>query len=394
ERHRQVVERLLESGAAYKCSCTPDEIEAMRERARREGKAPRYDGTCRKKAPGEIPENMPFVVRFKTPDQGSTLIEDQVQGRITIANDPLDDLILLRSDGSPTYMLSVVVDDHDMGVTHVIRGDDHSTNAARQKLIYEALGWEVPVFAHIPLIHGADGAKLSKRHGALGVEAYRAMGYLPEALRNYLVRLGWSHGNDEVISTAQMIEWFGLEAVGKAPARFDFAKLENLNGIYIREMEDEALLGAFIDALPFLDNGPERLEALDGEMRARLLRAMPGLKARAKTLNDLVAASRFLFASRPLHIETKAAKALDDAARIHLAGLYQMLEEVEEWTPGNIESTVRAFASAKDLKFGKVAQPLRSALTGSSVSPGIFDVLYALGRSESLARIADQAQTS
>ena len=394
ERHRQIVERLLETGAAYKCTCTPGEIEAMREQARKAGKAPRYDGTCRNKAPEDFGKDTPFVVRFKTPDEGATVIDDQVQGKITIANDQLDDLILLRSNGSPTYMLSVVTDDHDMGVTHVIRGDDHSTNAARQKLIYEALGWDVPVFAHIPLIHGADGAKLSKRHGALGVDAYRAMGYLPEALRNYLVRLGWSHGNYEVISTAQMIEWFGLKAIGKAPARFDFAKLENLNGIYIREMEDEVLLDELVRALPWLENGPEMLNALAPEMKARLLRALPGLKSRAKTLNDLVAGSRFVFAKRPIPIEPKAARALNDEARPHLAGLYTVLAEIDEWTLENIENTVRAFASTHDLKFGKVAQPLRSALTGSSVSPGIFDVLYALGREESLARIRDQSQIS
>ncbi len=391
ERHKQIARRLLERGAAYKCTCTAEEIEAMRERARKAGKTPRYDGTCREKAPGDIPAEAPFVIRFKTPAHGQTIIEDQVQGRTAIANDQLDDLILLRSNGTPTYMLSVVVDDHDMGVSHIIRGDDHFTNSARQKLIYEALGWEVPVFAHIPLIHGADGAKLSKRHGALGIDAYRAMGYLPEALRNYLVRLGWSHGDDEVISTAQMIEWFSLEAVGKAPARFDFAKLENLNGIYIRKMEDTELLEKLIHALPYLEDGPELLEQLTPDMKTRLLKAMKGLKSRAKTLNDLVAASRFIFAQRPLVIEAKAARALDDAARAHLAGLCRELEKICEWTPETIETTIRAYTAGHELKFGKIAQPLRSALTGSSVSPGIFDVLYALGREETLARIQDQS---
>ncbi len=391
ERHREIAHQLLAAGAAYKCTCTPDEIEAMREKARKTGRPPRYDGTCRHKRGDETGEQKPYVIRFKTPENGETIIEDEVQGRIKIANEQLDDLILLRSNETPTYMLSVVVDDHDMEVTHIIRGDDHATNAARQSLIYQAMGWQVPVFAHIPLIHGADGAKLSKRHGALGIEAYRAMGYLPAALRNYLVRLGWSHGDDEIISTKQMIEWFGLEAIGRAPARFDFAKLENLNGIYLRAMDDDELLAVLLDTLPYLEHGPELEKRLTDTLKARLLKAIPGLKSRAKTLNDMVAAAQFIVAQRPLVIEEKAAKALGSDGRTVLAALLPELENIPEWSPAAIETTIREYADRKDIKFGKIAQPLRSALTGSSVSPGIFDVLYALGQAESIARIKDQA---
>ncbi len=390
ERHKEIAHQLLASGAAYKCTCTPDEIEAMREKARKTGKAPRYDGSCRHKGEQDFDAQTPYVIRFKTPESGHSAIEDQVQGQIKIANDQLDDLILLRSNGTPTYMLSVVVDDYDMAVTHIIRGDDHASNAIRQSLIYRAMGWQLPVFAHIPLIHGADGAKLSKRHGALGIEAYRAMGYLPAALRNYLVRLGWSHGDDEIISTEQMIEWFGLEAIGRAPARFDFARLKNLNGIYLRAMDDDELLDILLDTLPYLERGPELEKRLNDTLKERLLRAIPGLKARAKTLNDMVAAAEFIFAQRPIVIEEKAAKALGDEGRAVLAALLPQLENISEWSLAEIEKTIREHAAAKDIKFGKIAQPLRSALTGTPVSPGIFDVLYALGQEESIARIEDQ----
>jgi len=290
-------------------------------------------------------------------------------------------------------MLAAVVDDHDVGVTHIIRGVEHLTNGARQKILYEALGWQVPVMAHIPLIHGPDGAKLSKRHGALGVEAYRAMGYLPEALRNYLARLGWSHGDDEIMSTEQMIAWFDIDGIGKSAARFDFAKLENLNAHYIRSMPDDRLLDILVETLPHLPAGPDFAANLTPEGHAKLLTALPDLKGRAKTLNDLIDGARFLFAGRPLTLDEPAAALLDNDARALLADVRPVIAGVGEWKPATIEEAVKAFAAEKGVKLGKIAQPLRAALTGRTASPGIFEVLALLGREESLARIADQARS-
>ncbi len=390
DRHREVVQQLLDAGHAYHCYCSPEELTAMRELANAEGRPPRYDGRWRDRPAGDAPEGINPVVRFKSPQDGETVVTDQVQGDVTYANDQLDDLIILRSDGNPTYNLSVVVDDHDMGVTHIVRGVDHLTNAARQSQIYKAMGWEVPVMAHIPLIHGADGAKLSKRHGALGVEAYRDMGYLPPAMRNYLARLGWSHGDDEVFSTEQMIEWFTLGGIGKSAARFDFAKLENLNGLYMRDTPDGELLDALVAVLPHVDGGPEMLSALaEPDNKAKLLSAMPGLKERAKTLIELQTSSQFLFAKRPLAMEEKAAGLLADGGREVMAALLPALEAQSDWTVESLEQAVRDFATAQDLKLGKVAQPLRAALTGSTQSPPIFDVLAVLGRDEALGRLKD-----
>jgi glutamyl-tRNA synthetase len=324
---------------------------------------------------------------------GETVIEDAVQGSVVFANKDLDDLIILRSDGNPTYNLAVVVDDHDMGVTHIIRGVDHLTNAARQSQIYRALGWQVPRMAHIPLIHGPDGAKLSKRHGALGVEAYRAMGYLPEAMRNYLARLGWSHGNDEIFSTAQMIDWFELDGIGKSAARFDFAKLENLNGHYIRTTPDAVLLDRLLQFLPHAEGGRELLAQIDETMKSKLLRAMPGLKERAKTLLDLMNGARFLFVKRPLSFDAKAEQLLTAEGKAANALSLIALAAVTEadWKATSLEDKLKSLAEQKSVKLGKLAQPLRAALTGTSTSPGIFDVLEVLGRDESLARIKDQA---
>ncbi len=396
DRHREVAHELVAAGKAYYCYATPEELTEMREKARAEGRPPRYDGRWRDRDASEAPAGVDPVVRLKAPLDGETVIEDQVQGRIAFPNKDLDDLILLRSDGNPTYMLAVVVDDHDMGVTHVVRGDDHLTNAARQALIYKAMGWDVPVMAHIPLIHGPDGAKLSKRHGALGVDAYRAMGYLPQAMRNYLVRLGWSHGDDEVMSDAQMLEWFDLAAIGKSAARFDFVKLEALNGQYMRATGDAELLAALKAFLPYGEGatGPEllaRLEA-DPELDAKLLAALPGLKERAKTLIELADSASYLWAERPLQPDEKASKLLDDAGRAVLAGVVAKLEAVSEWTVEETDAAVRAYAAEAEIKLGKVAQPLRAALTGRTTSPGIFDVLVVLGREEALARIKDQAK--
>jgi glutamyl-tRNA synthetase len=390
ERHREIAEQLLAQGNAYRCYATPEELQAMRERAREEGRAPGYDGTWRHRDLSNAPAGIAPTIRFKAPREGETVIDDRVQGRVVFANKDLDDLVILRSDGTPTYNLSVVVDDHDMEITHVIRGDDHLTNAARQAQIFKALGWKMPTYAHVPLIHGPDGAKLSKRHGALGVEAYRAMGYLPAALRNYLVRLGWSHGDDEIMSTEQMIEWFELEAIGRSAARFDFAKLENLNGYYLRSTPDAEIVARLKALIPELPNGAALLEQIGADGWRKLERAMPGLKERATTLVELIDNAAFLFAKRPLEVDELAQKLLDHSARDMLAALLPVLSKVDRWTHDRIEAAVKDFAEQTGRKLGKVAQPLRAALTGSSISPGIFDVLEVLGREESLARIADQ----
>jgi glutamyl-tRNA synthetase len=384
-RHAELARSLLDQGRAYLCYASQEELEEMRATARAEGRPMRYDGRWRDRDPSEAPAGIDPVVRLKMPQEGETVIEDLVQGPVTVRNDQLDDMILLRADGSPTYMLSVVVDDRDMGVTHVIRGDDHLTNAFRQTQLFRALDWEAPRFAHIPLIHGPDGAKLSKRHGALGVEAYREMGYLPEALRNYLLRLGWGHGDDEVISTEQAIAWFDLDHVGKSPARFDFVKLESLNGHYLREAESRRLVDLLVPRLE------ERLgAALPQSARARLLAGMDGLKARAKTLVELAENAIFYVVERPLSLTAKAEKILTAEARGRLARLHDKLRALPKWDEAGVEAAVREFAEAEGCKLGDVAQPLRAALSGSNVSPGIFEVTAVLGREESLARIADQ----
>ncbi len=383
-RHREAVDEMLARGAAYRCYASPEELEAMREKARREGHPMRYDGRWRDRDPSEAPLGVAPVIRLRARQEGETVIDDKVQGKVTFANKDLDDLVLLRSDGNPTYMLAVVVDDHDMGVTHVIRGDDHLTNAARQTQIYQALGWEVPVWAHIPLIHGADGAKLSKRHGALGVEAYRAMGYLPAALRNYLARLGWSHGDTEFFTTEELIAAFDLPAIGRSPSRFDFMKLENMNGHFMRASSDDELYQALVGALPYLPGGAEVLTKLDEHKRTQLRAAIPGLKERAKTLVELIDGARFLFAARPLPMDEKAADILAKGGRAHLAALLPKLSAVGEWSAPALEEIVRAYVEETGAKLGSVAQPLRAALTGRSTSPGIFDVLTVLGREESL----------
>ena len=390
-RHRQVAEELVAAGGAYYCYASQAELEEMRETARAEGRPPRYDGRWRDRDPSEAPDGVKPVIRIKAPRDGETIVRDKVQGDVVFPNKDLDDFIILRSDGTPTYMHAVVVDDHDMGVTHIIRGDDHLTNAARQTIIYKAMGWDVPVMAHIPLIHGPDGAKLSKRHGALGAEAYRAMGFLPAALRNYLARLGWSHGDDEVMSTEDMVRWFEIEDINKGAARFDVKKLEAINGIHMRQMPDEDLFRIFVDTLPFLEGGPALVTKLDEERKTKLLAAMPGLKERAKTLVELMDGAAFLFAQRPLALDEKAQAILDGDGRRVLQSLLPVLEKAEEWDAPALETAIKAFAEEQGLKLGKVAQPLRAALTGKSTSPGVFDVLALVGRDESLARIRDAA---
>jgi glutamyl-tRNA synthetase len=384
DRHAEAALSLLDKGLAYKCYCTPEDLTAMREEAKAKGLPPGYDGRWRDRDPSEAPEGAPYVVRMKAPREGETTIVDQVQGAVTVANAQLDDMILLRADGTPTYMLSVVVDDHDMGITHVIRGDDHLTNAFRQTQLYRALGWEAPVFAHIPLIHGPDGAKLSKRHGALGAEAYRDMGFLPEAMRNYLVRLGWAHGDAEIFSTAQATEWFTLDGVGRSPARFDMQKLTALNGHYMREADDAVLtdlLGARIAA--------ERGSALSDEETRRLTLGMPGLKERAKTLVELAELAAFYVSPRPIAMTPKALKALDADGKAMLGSLAEKLVSYEPWDREALEALARQISEEREIKLGMVAQPIRAALTGSNVSPPIFEAMEILGRDESLARIMD-----
>jgi glutamyl-tRNA synthetase len=390
ERHRAVAEELVARGKAYRAYETPAELNQMRAIAQAEGRFARYDGRWRDRDPSEAPAGVAPTIRIKSPLDGETVIEDRVQGRVAFPNKDLDDFVILRSDGTPTYMLAVVVDDHDMGVTHIIRGDDHLTNGARQKILYDAMSWRLPVMAHVPLIHGPDGAKLSKRHGAMGVDAYRAMGYLPEALRNYLARLSWSHGDDEIMSTEQMVEWFDIDGIGRSAARFDFQKLESLNGHYIRAMAADQLLARLEAALPFLPGGEAFAAELTEGRRLQLLAALPHLKERAKTLNDLVAGAAFIFAERPLKLDEAAAALLDPPARAVLADVHATLGAATDWHHVNLEAALKDFAAGKGLKLGKVAQPLRAALTGKTKSPGIFDVLAILGRDESLARIADQ----
>ena len=423
-RHREIAHSLLASGHAYKCYLTKDELDGMREAAEAEKRPLTIRSPWRDRDPAEAPTGVPHTIRLKAPREGETVVDDRCQGRVTFANKDLDDLIILRSDGNPTYNLAVVVDDHDMGITHVVRGVDHLTNAARQTQIYQAMGWRVPVWAHVPLIHGADGAKLSKRHGAQGVEEYRSMGYLPVALRNYLVRLGWSHGDDEIMSAEQLIEWFDIDDINKSASRFDFKKLDDLNAHYIRQSDDAELVRRVRDMLPHLDfealsaitpdpKAPPRSDiALAREMASvlpnvktgaalaqrfeakgweRFAAAIPSLKERAKTLAELVAGALYLVAERPLKLDEKAAKLIDAEAKALLAGLIAELEAAPSWTAADLEVAVRSHAEATGAKLGKVAQPLRAALTGRSVSPPVFDVMAVLGREEALARLKDQA---
>jgi glutamyl-tRNA synthetase len=384
DRHAEVANQLLASGGAYHCYASPQELDDMRAAQKAAGKPIRYDGRWRDRDPKEAPEGEKPVVRLKARQDGVTVIRDRVQGDVTIGNDQLDDMILLRADGTPTYMLSVVVDDYDMGVTHVIRGDDHLNNAARQMQLIERLGWPTPVYAHIPLIHGADGAKLSKRHGALAVDAYRDMGYLPEAMRNYLLRLGWAHGDEEIISTAKAIEWFDIDAVGRSASRFDFKKLDNLNGHYMRETADDVLFG---HAAPLIEK--EAGVAISPESKTRLIAGMGGLKARAKTLLELAKAATFYVRSRPLALDDGAKKLLAGDAKANLAKGRDLLAQAAEWNAAFLEETFRKAAEAEGAKLGLLAQPLRGALTGQATSPPIFEVMAILGKDETLGRIDD-----
>ena len=390
-RHAEVAHQLLAAGKAYRCHLTQDELAAMREKAEAEKRPFTVMSPWRDRDPADAPpQGSVGVIRFKAPRDGETVVDDIVQGRVVFQNRELDDLVILRSDGTPIYNLAVVVDDHDMGVTHVVRGVDHLTNAARQTQIYQAMGWDIPVFGHVPLIHGADGAKLSKRHGALGIEAYRAMGYLPAALRNYLARLGWSHGDDEIFPLDKMIEWFDLTSLGRSAARMDFKKLADTNAHYIRETPDRDLLAAIEAVLPELGStvAPAKLDDIQ---RRQLLALMPDLKPRAQTLREVVDGAASIFVKRPLTLDDKATKLLDAEAKGHLAALIERFAALNSWDAKALEDIVRAYAEAGGHKLGKIAQPLRAALTGTSVSPPVFNVMAVLGRDETLARLADQA---
>lgn len=384
ERHAEVARQLLAEGKAYYCYATPEELEEMRAKARAEGRPMKYDGRWRDRDPSEAPAGAKPVIRLKAPQTGETTINDLVQGEVTVSHEQLDDMVLLRADGTPTYMLAVVVDDHDMGVTHVIRGDDHLNNAFRQLALIRAMGWPEPAYAHIPLIHGADGAKLSKRHGALGVTDYREMGFLPEAVENYLLRLGWGYGDEEIITRAQATQWFTIDAVGRSPSRFDLKKLEHLNGHYMREADDARLTDL---VAPRIEALLER--ALTEADRAMLQSSMKELKVRAKTLVELAQSALFFFRSRPIPLDAGAMKLLQPPAPDVLREAYKALAETAEWKSDALDAAVRALAERLGLGLGKVAQPLRAALTGSNTSPGIFDVLVGLGREESLGRIED-----
>ncbi|MFC0203894.1 glutamate--tRNA ligase [Novosphingobium soli] len=389
DRHAQVAAQMLDTGHAYRCYLTPEELAERRQKAQEERRPFRIDSEWRDADPSTWPADAPWVVRMKAPRAGETTIEDLVQGSVTVKNEEIDDFVILRSDGTPTYMLAVVVDDHDMGVTHVLRGDDHLNNAFRQLVIIEAMGWDVPVYGHVPLIHGSDGAKLSKRHGALGVDSYRdELGILPEALFNYLLRLGWGHGDDEIISREQAVAWFDMADVGKSPSRFDLAKLQNLNGHYLREADDARLAELVAARLSASGQG------VDASGAALLARAMPVLKVRAKDLNELAEGSGFLFAKRPLAMSEKASALLTDEARQRLGTVHERLSGSADWTLEGLEDNLKALAGELEVGLGKLAQPLRAALTGQTTSPGIFDVLVLLGREESLARIGAQANVS
>ncbi|MFV0431093.1 MAG: glutamate--tRNA ligase [Alphaproteobacteria bacterium] len=384
ERHKEIAQELLKKGKAYYCYATPEELEAMREEARAKGLPIKYNGLWRNKDPKDAPKDVQPVIRLKAEQTGQTIIKDEVQGEVKVANDTLDDMVLLRGDGTPTYMLAVVVDDYDMGVTHVIRGDDHLTNAFRQLQIYKAMGWDIPTYAHIPLIHGADGAKLSKRHGAVGVETFKDEGYLPEALRNYILRLGWAHGDDEIISDEQAKQWFDLQGINKGAARFDYVKLTNLNAHYIKEAKNSYLFDLI---KPLIENNfsGEKLKDWGFKVKA----GMNNLKERAKLINDLAVSAEVYIRCRPLEMEEKALNILNNGGKDILKELFSHFEKEENWEVDNLNQLAKDFAKEQEIGMGKVAQPLRAALTGVMTSPPIFEVAVLLGKKECLARIEE-----
>ena len=383
-RHKKIANQLLQEEKAYLCYTSQEELRIMREKTRREGKTRLYDGRWRNRDSKDAPKDILPVIRFKAPLQGSTTINDLVQGKITLNNQDLDDMILLRADGTPTYMLSAVVDDHDMGVTHILRGDDHLTNAFRQNHLFQAIKWKVPEFGHIPLIHGPDGSKLSKRHGALGINHYKDLGYLPEGILNYLMRLGWSHGNEEIISLANAIKWFKISAIGKSSSQIDFDKLNSTNAHYVRETNNQTLLELLKPKIK------KKLNiSLTSELCERLIKGMTGLKSRAKTLNELTEMSLFYVISRPIEIDVHAKNLLNNNSIELLKNLYKELKNMVIWSEENIETLVREFSKSHKIKLKDIAQPMRIALSGSNVSPGLFQILTILGQKETLGRLND-----
>jgi glutamyl-tRNA synthetase len=376
ERHREIVNQMLSTGLAYKCTCTKEALDEMREKAKADGKPIRYDGTCRNKE--SVADDLPFTVRFKAPLEGTTTLEDLVQGQVNVDNNQLDDLILLRSDGTPTYNLSVVVDDHDMNITHVIRGDDHLTNALRQSQIFDALSWPRPAYAHIPLIHGPDGAKLSKRHGALGVDAYKKMGFLPEAMRNYLARLSWSHGDDELFTTADLINWFDIAAIGKSPARLDMEKMQATNIHHIQQSDEDVLAEIAIEQL-----------SLSTENKDKLMSALPIIKKTAKSLDNLIDNLRFLFVTRPVQLNDKAIQSLTEEKMANVRKAFAALENLETWDEEGIADFFSQFMEDNELKLGQFGPAMRNMLTGTGSPLGVYDLLRLLGKEESLARLKD-----
>ena len=384
ERQSQIVSELLANGKAYKCYCSPDELLTMREKARAAGKTRLYDGTWRDRDPTDAPKDIQPVIRFRAPIKGETVNQDLVQGSVTVSNSQLDDMVLLRADGSPTYMLSVVVDDHDMGVTHAIRGDDHLTNSFRQIQLFHAIGWAPPQYAHIPLIHGPDGTKLSKRHGALGIDSYREMGFLPEALLSYLLRLGWSHGNEEIIPLDKAIDWFDINDVGRGAARIDFDKLSYINSHYIQEKDDETLLELIKDPIE------QKIGfSLDKKSMKRLKSGIHSVKSRVKIIPELIDNVKFYVQKRPLTLNKKALKVLNNDARHRLAQLADTLQELSSWSEASIEKAIKDFVNKNEINLKQIALPFRAALTGTTVSPGIFEVANVLGQQETIARLKD-----
>lgn len=382
DRHREVALKLLAEGKAYYCYCTPEELAQMRETALQEKRQPRYDGRWRDRDPSQAPQGVKPSIRLKVPQEGVTALMDHVQGQVVVQNNQIDDFVLLRGDGNPTYMLSVVVDDHDMNVTHIIRGDDHLTNSFRQYHLYHAMGWTMPELTHIPLIHGPDGAKLSKRHGALGVDAYRDMGLLPDGLCNYLLRLGWSHGDDEIISRKQAVSWFSLDSLGRSPSRFDMQKMLFVNAHYLRATPNEELIPLIAPKLEELLNRP-----LHAQDHAKLLKGLDGLKERSKDLNELANQGLLYTQGIPYAFDEKASGILTDEAKGILRPLPALLGALTNWDQATLESALRAHGDTQTLKFGQIAQPLRAALTGRAVSPGIFEIMEIIGQKETLDRL-------
>tara|TARA_B110000444_G_scaffold225518_1_gene229425 strand:+ start:333 stop:1733 length:1401 start_codon:yes stop_codon:yes gene_type:complete len=379
ERHIEIANLLLKEGKAYKCWATENELNAMREEAKKRNLPIKYNGIWRNKKEGKEEEGKPFVIRFRSPEEGETIIYDKVQGKVSFKNEIFDDFILLRSDGTPTYMLSVVVDDHDMGITHIIRGDDHLTNAAKQKNIYESLDWKEPVFSHIPLIHGSDGSKLSKRHGALGIDEYEKDGFLPDAMKNYLLRLGWSHGDKEIFSQKDMIKLFSIKNIGKSSSKLDLEKLKNINNYYIKNSSEK-------DLLKIIKKSQENLHK---DQEKSIIKILPEIKKSAKTSLDIINSINFITAEKPIKLDKDSKEILTNQTKIYIEKIKKNFQTLDSWDSSNIEQLLKDFAISEELKFKDIALPLRAILTGTLSSPSIYIILDCLGKDEVISRIND-----